>query len=365
MEKTNSGSIQVGYRFTVTSGTGKGAIGTCVDPWGSIDDETVTGTAYKISNSTKTARLAYYIFKQGWDPGDAATYSGVWRGMAIHRSLATARVDDQIYTSKTREELWDKFYSMGANSNSYEVAMDLYSTALNTYSASAVPNSFEVYFLDTPGNRQDSIAWRQAPEGSLKVSKTVTGGSSAPTFTFHITVSGVNGTYSGVTFSNGKATITLKHGQSKTISGLPGGASYSVTEDSLIGWKLASSSGTSGSIPAGSTASASFTNEMKYVDIGINKSIRNTNITNNNALYSVSGTTFYLYKTQADARNHTNPITSFTIGNNGKSQTRSVQEGYYYITETQAGPGLLIPSSLQRSNGGVYVDGTSSHTITI
>jgi hypothetical protein len=38
-----------------------------------------------------------------------------------------------------------------------------------------------------------------------------------------------------VTFTNGTATITLRHGQTKTIAGLPAGATISVKETGLSG----------------------------------------------------------------------------------------------------------------------------------
>lgn len=71
--------------------------------------------------------------------------------------------------------------------------------------------------------------------GDLTVFKTVTGnaGETDRAFEFTITLTnypGLNRTYGDVTFENGTARIYLKHGESKTIPGLPANAEYTVTE---------------------------------------------------------------------------------------------------------------------------------------
>ena len=70
--------------------------------------------------------------------------------------------------------------------------------------------------------------------GSLSVNKTVGGNEGDKTKAFNFTVTLNNETISGVygemTFTNGVATFTLKHGESKTAIGLPVGVGYTVTE---------------------------------------------------------------------------------------------------------------------------------------
>ena len=74
--------------------------------------------------------------------------------------------------------------------------------------------------------------------GDLKVSKTLSGNAADPADTFHFTVevARANGSYAAegaatsVSFTNGKAEVTLKGGESVTIKGLPDGAAYTVTE---------------------------------------------------------------------------------------------------------------------------------------
>lgn len=87
-----------------------------------------------------------------------------------------------------------------------------------------------------------------AKTGSLTVKKTVVGGDSQREFGFTVAlVDGdgepVSGTFGkgehAVTFTDGKATFTLKDGGEKTIAGLPVGARYTVTEDAAEGYTTA------------------------------------------------------------------------------------------------------------------------------
>ncbi|RGJ07425.1 Spy0128 family protein [Collinsella sp. TM09-10AT] len=85
-------------------------------------------------------------------------------------------------------------------------------------------------------------------EGSLTVKKTVVGGDSQREFGFAVTLTDgdgepVSGTFGKakdvVTFTDGKATFTLKDGEEKTVAGLPVGARYTVTEDAAEGYTTA------------------------------------------------------------------------------------------------------------------------------
>lgn len=111
-----------------------------------------------------------------------------------------------------------------------------------------------------------------AKTGSLTVKKTVVGGDSQREFGFTVALADgdgepVSGTFgegeNAVTFTDGKATFTLKHGGEKTISGLPVGASYTVTEDAAEGYATMVD-GAAGSKAEGTVteagATAAFTN---------------------------------------------------------------------------------------------------------
>lgn len=114
-------------------------------------------------------------------------------------------------------------------------------------------------------------------EGSLTITKQLAGNDtdSSKEFTFTITLSNtaVNGTFGDVTFTNGTATLTLKGSQSKTITGLPNGTEYTVTEADYSGeGYIASAAGSTGRIDEHTPAAAVFTNERNtYGDLIVKK----------------------------------------------------------------------------------------------
>ena len=106
-----------------------------------------------------------------------------------------------------------------------------------------------------------------AKTGSLTVKKTVVGGDSQREFGFTVALADgdgepVSGTFgkgeNAVTFTDGKAAFTLKHGGEKTIAGLPVGARYTVTEDAAEGYAT-TVDGTDGSKAEGTVTEAGAT----------------------------------------------------------------------------------------------------------
>ena len=106
-----------------------------------------------------------------------------------------------------------------------------------------------------------------AKTGSLTVKKTVVGGDSQREFGFTVALTDgdgepVSGTFGkgegAVTFTDGKATFTLRHGGEKTIAGLPVGARYAVTEDAAEGYATTAEGAEGAVTEAGATAA--FTN---------------------------------------------------------------------------------------------------------
>ena len=106
-----------------------------------------------------------------------------------------------------------------------------------------------------------------AKTGSLTVKKTVVGGDSQREFGFTVALADgdgatVSGTFGegedAVTFTDGRATFTLRHGGEKTITGLPVGARYTVTEDAAEGYTT-TADGAEGAVTEDG-ATAAFTN---------------------------------------------------------------------------------------------------------
>ena len=146
---------------------------------------------------------------------------------------------------------WDnlELYKADGTPHTYSVtesAVDGYTLTSTTYANG----------LFTLTNTKD-----QPQTGDLTVSKTVDVGDTSKDFHFTVTLSdtSVNGTYGDMTFANGVATITLRHTQTATATGLPAGITYTVTEQAESGWSTTASNA-NGTIPAGGTAAASFTN---------------------------------------------------------------------------------------------------------
>lgn len=100
------------------------------------------------------------------------------------------------------------------------------------------------------------------PYGNLTVSKTVTGkaGDTEQKFTFTVKLDrAISGAYGDMTFNNGTAVVTLKHGESSTATKLPADIHYTVTESDNDGYTV-TANGATGVISDGKTAVAAFIN---------------------------------------------------------------------------------------------------------
>lgn len=113
--------------------------------------------------------------------------------------------------------------------------------------------------------------------GSLTIKKTVSGNAADKnkefTFTLMLTKNAVTLTgkaeYGGFTFEDGKYTFTLKHGDVKTITGIPAGFDYTVTESDNNGYTVTvngeNTATATGAIEAGVTKTITFNNHKSYV----------------------------------------------------------------------------------------------------
>ena len=85
-------------------------------------------------------------------------------------------------------------------------------------------------------------------------------------FTFELTldddaITTINDKWCGVLFKNGKASFTLKSGESITLSNLPAGIGYTITETAQDGWTLLNlNPAETGVVPQNDTAKVVFTN---------------------------------------------------------------------------------------------------------
>ena len=111
--------------------------------------------------------------------------------------------------------------------------------------------------------------------GSLKLSKVLVSERTADAdqvFTFTVTLTGaaISGTYGGMVFENGVATVTLKGGENATATGLPTDATYTITEASATGFELTGKTGDTGTIST-TMSEAVFTNTRKTGDLELSK----------------------------------------------------------------------------------------------
>lgn len=107
----------------------------------------------------------------------------------------------------------------------------------DTTTVAGAQKTFSTLTVDpgTVGNLTFIANWREVTErGNLTVSKTVAGNAGETDKYFHFTVklsdTNVSGTYGDMTFTDGTASFTLKHKESKTATGLPVGLAYEVSE---------------------------------------------------------------------------------------------------------------------------------------
>ncbi|MCH5286098.1 MAG: hypothetical protein J1E43_01635 [Christensenellaceae bacterium] len=110
--------------------------------------------------------------------------------------------------------------------------------------------------------------------GNLTVSKTVTGngGETNKDFTFTVTLDdkSVNGKLGEMTFIDGVATFTLKHGESKTANGLPAGVGYEVKESGNEGY-ISTSTNAKGNVAE--NTEVAFVNTRNVVGLTVSKTV--------------------------------------------------------------------------------------------
>ncbi len=177
-------------------------------------------------------------------------------------------------------------------------------------------------------------------EGSLTVSKQLAGNDTdrAKEFTFTITLSDttINGEYSGVTFKNGVATITLKGGESKTIEGLPNGTGYEVEEaDYSEDGYTTTQTGDTGTIDENTPLVAAFTNTRDtFGDIIVKKTVSGNA---GNKTKSFSFTVTLSDQTISDTygdMTFTNGVATFTLKDGESKKATGLPNGITYaVTE--------------------------------
>lgn len=121
-----------------------------------------------------------------------------------------------------------------------------------------VPDGYQVKY-----DGMDIVNSRGETFGTLLVTKKVEGENAEydRSFAFTVTLNdtSINGVYGDMTFENGVAQFTLKHGETAAAPGLPSGIAYKVEEASAEGYTV-SAEGETGEIPQNGAVEAAFVN---------------------------------------------------------------------------------------------------------
>ena len=94
---------------------------------------------------------------------------------------------------------------------------------------------------------------------------------------------------------------------------------------------------------------------LAYGSIQIHKYSENPDITNGNSCYSLAGAEFGVYRSQTDASNGSNVVTTITTDAAGNGSSGDLVQGTYYVKETKASPGYRV-------NNNIYTAVLSSDT---
>ena len=264
----------VGYAVTENDYSGDGYVTVKTGDTGAIvGDETQTAAFTNTRNAEGSLTVAKTVEGNDADTSKEfsftvtlsdTTISGTYGDMTFENGVAT-------FTLKGGER---KTASGLPNSVGYTVEEADYSSdgyvTTKTGDTGTIPGGGTVTAAFV--NTKNTVVPPSPPRtGNLTISKTVTGemGDRSKYFSFRIEFDAegsfsYTGSKSGEISSGG--TVQLKHGESITISGLPAGTKYSVTESGNTEYRVYVT-GDVGTIVADQTATAKFTNTRSKVPI--------------------------------------------------------------------------------------------------
>ena len=201
--------------------------------------------------------------------------------------------------------------------------------------------------------------------GGLTVTKTVAGNAGDKDRKWNFTVTlgdtSISDIYGDMSFTGGKATFTLKHGEQKTATGLPAGIDYFVSEAeaSQYGYTTRATDA-SGRIPAEGTATAAFTN-MKSIPRG-NLSVSKTVSGSNPPSKTAFGFTVILSDRTVDGRfgemTFRSGVAEFTLRHGETVTASGLPAGVGYLVQEEANEAYTV--SAEGAEGLIEPDGTAT-----
>ena len=201
--------------------------------------------------------------------------------------------------------------------------------------------------------------------GGLTVTKTVAGnaGDKGREWNFTVTLSdtSISDIYGDMSFKDGVATFTLKHGEQKTATGLPAGIDYFVSEaEASQDGYTTRATGASGRIPAEGTATAAFTN-MKSIPRG-NLSVSKTVSGSNPPSKTAFGFTVILSDRTVDGRfgemTFRSGVAEFTLRHGETVTASGLPAGVGYLVQEEANEAYTVSS--EGAEGLIEPDGTAT-----
>jgi pilin isopeptide linkage protein/uncharacterized repeat protein (TIGR02543 family) len=188
------------------------------------------------------------------NPSSTSPYTGRWVQLGGDESTT--------YTSSSLQNLFRSNRSAKAGTWVWQATTSTIAYNANGGDGSMAPGTFKggLYTVAQNGfykSGYNFTGWNTTADGSGTSYQP--GAQIAPTGNMTLYAQWQEGNTAQV--ADGTFTVTIKAGQKITISGLPGGATYTVTERSKSGWTQTSATGASGTVPANGTAESSFTNQ--------------------------------------------------------------------------------------------------------
>lgn len=178
-------------------------------------------------------------------------------------------------------------------------------------------------------------------------------GESDKDFNFTVALSDktITGQFGQMTFTNGVASFTLKHGESKTASNLPAGITYEVTEkEANQDGYITDKTEDSGTIAENVTNQAKFTNTKNVTKFSFTK------VKSENHSAGLNGAEFQLYQLVCTDKTHDhsalvdvkNPGACWKLTDTQTSDPKvtftGLLYGEYRLVETKAPNGRVLPT---------------------
>lgn len=180
--------------------------------------------------------------------------------------------------------------------------------------------------------------------GDLTVSKTVSGNlddkNKAFTFTVALDDTSINGTYGGMTFIDGVAEFTLKHGESTTATGLPEGVKYTVVESDNDGYTV-TKTGDIGVIVKDETQTAAFENHMDAGDLTVTKTVTGDGDKTKDFTFTVTLSDTSINGTYGEMT-FVNGVATFTLRDGGHKTASGLPAGVTYTVAESGNEGYTV-----------------------